>query len=432
MTHYPPMENDRHDTFHVMAPHKTAEIGMALRFGMLCDDPLARPIIDALSRQTSGHQLVCAVRMTEQADSLLHGVPQLRFLDHWEDLLASREIDAVIVGGSDSRILEGARHLAAANIPILFIPNADQGSTFIYELSLVHDDNHVTLWPLFYHRHDAAVLRLKQMIASGAFGHIQYLQLQRGNPQSQSGTPIPKPLIDREFLGDVDLPRWLMGDYDQITCLQTAATDQGVQVQSVVLAGRSLPEVNWSMNAAEADDDWRLTVRAERGTAVLRRRNNSPCWVCEIGTEVVEGNEDQTACAALTAFASSLPTSGSVSVNSSVSRSNQIWGELVKAFETVDATHRSIRRRRTIELHFEPMSERAIFKTQMTAIGCGLLVATFFLTLAYLGLASLVPLPSWVLILLRTLVFTPLVLFLFAQILLPLTRPSSNETSTSN
>ena len=110
---------------------------------------------------------------------------------------------------------------------------------------------------------------------------------------------------------------------------------------------------------------------------------------------------------------------------------SQDWGELVKCFETVDATHRSVRRKRTIELHFEPMSERAIFKTQMTAIGCGLLVGTLLMMLCFLGIASVVPLPEPVLIGLRVLVFAPLVLFLLAQVLLPLTRPSSNESPAS-
>ena len=46
-----------------------------------------------------------------------------------------------------------------------------------------------------------------------------------------------------------------------------------------------------------------------------------------------------------------------------------------------------------------------------------------------IGIASLVPLPRGVLIGMRTVVFAPLILFLFAQILLPLTRPSSAESA---
>jgi hypothetical protein len=107
------------------------------------------------------------------------------------------------------------------------------------------------------------------------------------------------------------------------------------------------------------------------------------------------------------------------------------WPELVKVFETADATHRSVKRRRTIDLHFEPMSERAIFKTQMTAMGCGVLIATFLLVLMYLAIASTIPLPHAALIVLRTLIFAPLGLFLLLQLLYPLTRPSESTPGRS-
>ena len=108
------------------------------------------------------------------------------------------------------------------------------------------------------------------------------------------------------------------------------------------------------------------------------------------------------------------------------------WSELVKAFETVDATHRSVKRRRTIELHFEPMSERAIFKTQMTAIGCGVLMGTLLLMLVYLAVASTIPLPGVALEVLRGLVFAPVGVFLLLQLLYPLARPSSHESSAND
>ena len=107
------------------------------------------------------------------------------------------------------------------------------------------------------------------------------------------------------------------------------------------------------------------------------------------------------------------------------------WQELVRGFETVDATGRSVARRRTIELHFEPMSERAIFKTQMTAIGCSVLIATLMLVMVYLAIASTLPLPPTILILLRTLVFAPLGIFLLLQLLYPLTRPSEGQDASS-
>ena len=399
-----------------------------MRFALFCDDLLAKPIVDALGSGFDGHQLSHAVRVTPQSDNLLHGQSNVSFLEHWEDLLVARDVDAVIVGGSDQQILEGTKQLAAAGIPIVFIPRAAQGSTFAYELSLIRDDNNVLLLPLFWHRFDAAVMRLKQAIQAGELGKVQFLQLQRMIGQASAGIPISQAQVDDELLHDIDLPRWMIGDYDQVTGLRTAASNDGVLIQSVVLAGRSLPESNWSINSVEGASDWKLIVRGEQGVATLRRDGTSRRWICEIARERVEGNETVTARAALTAFATSMADTARASKdNQSVPETRDVWGELVKCYETVDATHRSVRRRRTIELHFEPMSERAIFKTQMTAIGCSLLVITFFLTLIYLGIASLVPLPPTVLVILRTLVFAPLGLFLAAQILLPLTRPSSAE-----
>lgn len=401
-----------------------------MRFALLCDDPLVVPLVEALGENVDGHQLTYAVRITPRADSLLHGLANIRFDDHWEDLLVAKDVDAVIVGGSDASILEGAKQLAAASIPMIFVPRADQGSTFIYELSLIRDDIHVSLWPLLWHRFDRAVIRLKQAIRDGELGRVQFLQMQRSLSQSSPGMPIRQSVVDEELLLDVDLPRWLIGDYNQVTGLQTAATTEGVQMQSVVLAGRSLPEANWSINSVQGPNDWTLSVRGDQGVASLHREATSRHWIYEFNGQRVEGDERQTARDALAAFVSFVPTKNFGSTNPAITKNaNGIWGELVKCYETVDATHRSVRRRRTIELHFEPMSERAIFKTQMTAIGCGLLMATFFLTLCYLGIASLVPLPTYALIGLRALVFAPLVVFLFAQFLLPLTRPSSAEQS---
>ena len=401
-----------------------------MRFALLCDDPVATPVIAALEANVDQHRLTHAVRITPRADALLHGLTNVRFDEHWEDLLIAKDIDAVIVGGNDPQILEGAKQLAASGIPMMFIPRAAQGSTFVYELSLIRDDNHVAIWPLLWHRFDRAVIQLKQALKDGELGRVQHLQLQRSLPQSSAGVQMAQSVVDEEFLHDVDLPRWLIGDYDQITALQTAATDAGVQIQSVVLAGHSHPEVNWSISSVDGPGEWKLLVHGERGVAVLKRGETSRNWIYEFNGQRTEGDLQQTAQNALAAFASYVPANGLGSTTSANLKStHDIWGELVKCYETVDATHRSVRRRRTIELHFEPMSERAIFKTQMTAIGCSLLIATFFLTLCYLGIASLVPLPSYVLIGLRGLVFAPRVVFLFAQFLLPLARPSKAESS---
>lgn len=429
-----------------------------MRFALLCDDSHVEPIVKLLSDRLGDHQLAYVAGKTTFSVAVTGAAANVKFVDHWEDLLTARDLDAVIVGGSSALILDGAKQLATAGIPLLFVPRSDQGSTFIYELSLIRDDNRVPLVPLQWHRFDAAAIQMKAEIDSGKLGSIQFLQVNRTLSRPSASTPIPLANVDAELLPDVDLLRWLVGDYDQVTCLRTGATTNGVLMQNVVLAGRMLPEANWSISPAAGTDQWLLTVRGDQGTATLRREGALQRFTCESEGRQSEGNLTESVQRSIDVFAAVI---GSPKSNSETSIAiDRGWGELVKCFETVDATHRSIRRKRTIELHFEPMSERAIFKTQMTAIGCGMLVATLLLMLVYLGVASFVeptinprtitssdadpgveqvdaggfakpkppmPFAHRILQVLRVLVFAPLVVFLVAQILLPLTRPSSNE-----
>lgn len=427
-----------------------------MRFALLCDDPRVEPILKSFGDQSSDHRLVYAVgQMPFSVSSTIGGI---KFVRQWEDLLTARDVDAAIVGGSSQAILDGAKQLAAAGIPLLFVPKFDQGSTFIYELSLIRDDNRVPLVPVQWHRFDSAAVQLKADIEAGKFGRISFLQITSTATKLSAGTALPLAEVDEKLLPDVELLRWLIGDYDQVTCLRTGSTAEGVQMQNVVLAGRSFPEANWSVSPTDGSETWQLIVRGEKGSAKLDRGPSSSCFEYELNDQRSRGDEAQTSQRVIDGFVSLVSDQATIGAKSSVI--DRDWGDLVKCFETVDATHRSIRRKRTIELHFEPMSERAIFKTQMTAIGCGVLMATLFLMLLYLGVASFVepmgrprsdsgsvtdatggqtdvtgstnrnrPLPIGhrILQILRLLVFAPLVIFLLAQVLLPLTRPSSNE-----
>ena len=389
-----------------------------MRFALFCDDPQAEPLARVLSPGTSGHQWLYWVRtlnspLHERIDEPLGP----RVLESWETLLTATDIDGVIVGGSEGWIQDGIKQIATAGIPILLLARAGQGSTSIYELGLIYDEKQAPIIPVFWHRHDAAANRLRQAIANGELGRIQFLQCDRGVAQNSTNTPIPQSQVDEELLADLDLLRWLIGDYDHVTALRTAVSEAGILRQNVVLSNPSLPDANWTISPTNVEEEWRLIVRGEQHSAALIRDANSPVWTCVIRDETTRGDLTQTSNSVLNSFESAV-TSGS---------SKPEWPDLVKCFETVDATHRSVRRKRTVELFFEPMSERAIFKTQMTAIGCGLLVGTLFLMLCFLGIASIVPLPKPVLIGMRYLVFLPLVVFLLAQILLPLTRPSSME-----
>ena len=386
-----------------------------MRLALLCDDATVVPWLDAIANDPT-HEVVLAVTLSPRCAEILRGRSGIRLTPHWEDLLAGKGFDTILVGGSDSTMLEAIKQLASAGQKLLFLPGIDQGSTFVYELSLIRDDNHVSIIPALWHRCDPALIRTRELVRSSSLGRVQLLQFQREIVSESS--LVTQADINRALLADIDLLRWLVGDYDQVTALRTGASDAGVLTQSVKLAGKNLPEATWDVRASKTSGS-RLTIHAEQGIATIELDVQSQEWVLtDPNGERLLGNRG----AAIRSFLSQLDagTAGPVE-----------WQELVRGFETVDATGRSVARRRTIELHFEPMSERAIFKTQMTAIGCSVLIATLMLVMVYLAIASTLPLPPTILILLRTLVFAPLGIFLLLQLLYPLTRPSEGQDASN-
>jgi myo-inositol 2-dehydrogenase/D-chiro-inositol 1-dehydrogenase len=57
------------------------------------------------------------------------------------------------------------------------------------------------------------------------------------------------------------------------------------------------------------------------------------------------------------------------------------WLDACRSVELAETIARSLKRGRTIELHYEDFSEQSTFKGMMTSLGCGLLVAALFIML---------------------------------------------------
>jgi predicted dehydrogenase len=416
-----------------------------MQLALICDDPLILSWLDALQGDC-GHDVVLAVVLTPSAAAVLRGRTGIQLTNRWEDLLLARQIDAVIVGGRDPEVLNAAKQLATAGQPMLFLPNPMQGSTFLYELNLIRDENRVKLCPAMTHRRDKAMIRLRQLIDTRALGTTRQLQFERKVFVESTATKLSQETVDAALLGDLDVLRWLGGNYDQVAAIRTGAAEGAVCMQMVTLGGRGLAEATWHIQSTDSTEVCRLTIHSDTGRTVIERASETSEWILTAVTgETTVGSRATAVRQLLDEFGESL-ASDIVPIE---------WSDLVQVFETLDATQRSVNRRRTIELHFEPMSERSTFKTQMTAMGCGVLVATLFLMLIYLAIASLVPLPNvappaaiprrfpvatqglpvdegfvrMALHVARVLVFAPLAIFLSLQLLYPLTRPArANKT----
>jgi myo-inositol 2-dehydrogenase/D-chiro-inositol 1-dehydrogenase len=318
-------------------------------------------------------------------------VAGLRVAPRWDELLAGEEIDAAIVAGHSADVLTAARQLGQSGTPLVVFPDVRLGAEFVYEMTLVRDDRQVPLVPVFAARFDPAVEQLAESLRSGAASTVLHVEMERECRAERGGGPaavLEAGEIDVWLLRDADLLRCLAakatgraGDYNQVTAFHAGRTEHGVAAANVSLAGDGLPEASWLLRPAAADR-WRAVVTTERGRIALERAAD------ETETRLDDG--------ALPVPSASLDVDPGRRMLAHVEAGlagraiSPDWTDLTRAFEIVEGSQRSLRRRRTIDLHFETTSERSLFKTRMTALGCGLLSATLVGVILLLILGAVV------------------------------------------
>lgn len=393
-----------------------------MKFAILGDDPRCLGVVSAIAADPR-HSVTDLALTGELLAQLRELTPQARVLSNEEDLLAEGGPDAVVVCGATEIILQTARQLAGAGKPLLVCPAPRQTSTFAYEMTLLQAEQQVTLFPLSPLRGHPCVQRLRELLDARELGNVHHIRLEREIPSEVSaGSPVmSRDDFSRALLDDIDLFRCLSGEYDQVLASRSETAPGEISLATVTLTGSQAPQAVWSATAG-SPARWRLTVTAERGTAVLAGDPDQGVLTLTgrkgaAGEPIDEAATSTGGAWLLERFQESLDQRGL--------RPN--WTDYTRGFELLDGVERSLRRRRTIDLNFEVPSERSTFKTQMTAIGCSLLVLTLLATVLYLIVAAAVNLNDTVKYIARAVIFLPLGLFLLLQLFLLLTRPSTES-----
>lgn len=350
-----------------------------MKFALLGDDPAVLPLVHVLAEHPA-HRLTAAALLGEMQAEVLRLVPAVRLVSGWEELIPA-DLDAVIVCGSASVIAEAAKQLAAAGRALVVFPQGTWDTELIYELSLVRDDNAVKLipigprWlnPVFQEFH-------KELSSSSEDNAKSILHLRwEWDVEATPGGELPREVIRSYLLPDVSLLRMLGGEYHQVTAVESATRTGGIVLATVTLTGENLPDAVWSLRPVSTPSRWKLTVAHSGGTTTFEGSENP--W------DIVSSNPAKESIEPAGAEAGQVLLDF-ITRRLSVPEERPDWTDLTRDFEVLDAVRRSLARRRTIDLHFETTSERSLFKTQMTAIGCGVLMLTMFAVIALLFLGS--------------------------------------------
>lgn len=323
------------------------------RFILLGDADLPSLLQHAL-RQSEAHSLAAA-REALTADP---EVPGERI--DW---------DAAIFRSDDAPVLDLVRELARHGSPLVFDADRLLPPEVVAELSLLDAEGAARIVPHFDWRAQPLLQTLQHSAASGELGALLEITIDRcWSPDVTGGGSIPNDLAEGfTLLADIDAVRLLGGDYSQVTVLRSGAGEAGMLQQTLRLAGGDLPPATVTYRFAE-DTDWLCRVVGSAGSASLRHHDGGYRLDVDRAATLTTDDRLPDPVLALQLLDASL----------SAEPGGTQWSDLVRFYEIQAAMQQSLRRRRTIDLHFETASERSQFKTHMATIGCGVILWTMF------------------------------------------------------
>ncbi len=277
-------------------------------------------------------------------------------------------LEGVIASGTDPEIWRLIPLFLRSGHPVWLAIEADQGSSAIYHLIPTDEEHPGQLRPVWARTTAPAVVELRKQLLAGECGNGLQFQWETTVP----GLPVfPIEEAERAWLQDAAVLRTLAsGEYQRVTAIHSGIGPTGLTTASVSLAGEGVPDAMWIYRRGTSARS-ELTVTTDKGSAVVTWEGDEPPRL-QINCRAV-------ACPGPVARLALIATEGARST----------WTDAVRTFDLLDAARRSIRRRRTVELQFESTSERSQFKTQMTTVGCGLLLGTMCGLLALLLIGSL-------------------------------------------
>ena len=304
------------------------------------------------------HQLVAVFPgFTEPA---LAGVPVASDLD---DALAQAGINAVIVGGPIAERGEYLRRAAAEGLAIICLHPPGADSEAYYQVALSRAETGAVIVPDMALRLHPGVTIMRQVMDSGELGASRGLRLEF--PSTGEGIDLARVVVPRA----VDVVRALLGEIEALTATGDPPgehPDLELVVQLRAARSQRAELRAWS----GANEPARLTLVGSIGSMTLEFDPNleQPGRLIRRASLRADQVRELEPWDPHEAIFSVLTVSCARRAKADFPSPN--LHDATRAMELAEATARSLRRGRTVDLHYEPISEEATFKSVMTSSGC--------------------------------------------------------------
>jgi myo-inositol 2-dehydrogenase/D-chiro-inositol 1-dehydrogenase len=331
----------------------------SMDFLILGDGLREREWARAIAEHERHHLIACCPGLDEYTD-----VPSMPDLDA---ALALADVQAVVVGGAPEFRAEALRRVAAAGLPAICLHPPGPDSEAYYQVSMSRAETGAVLVPDLPARLHPAVVKVRRALDDDELGSY------RGISYEVSGAISEGDLARVEFARAVDVVRALLGEIEAVSAIGDppgVAPDESLVVQ---LRGEGQRRAEVRLRAGR-DGPSRLILTGEKGTleielpvdgdlpARLTRRARD-------GSETSITVEDWN------------PHHALLDVLERATRGEDAHPDLgdgTRAMEVAVGAIRSLRRGRTVDLHYEEISEAGTFKSVMTSVGCLVLFAVLF------------------------------------------------------
>lgn len=301
-----------------------------------------------------------------------HGIPRSSDLDEG---LATPGVDLVIVGGPLELRAEALRRAAAEGLAIICLHPPGEDSEAYYQVALSKSETGALVVPDLPLRLHPGVAALARAMTSGDLGTFRGIRHECS--VGQEGTD----LVRHAFARAIDVVRALVGEIEALTASGNPAGDHPdieLVVQLRAAQGRQAEVRLWSGPLEPS----RLIVSGSSGSLTLEYDplfHNPARLVRRAGDSSSQPMSDLESWDPHAAIMQTLRTSWEQRSTPDQADPSPSLADGTRAMELSEAAARSLRRGRTIDLHYEAISEESSFKSIMTSTGCVILLSVLLI-----------------------------------------------------